>query len=83
MRAKVEHPFLRMKRVFGYWKSLPPSPIGGALPGSGEEHSAPGNAAGSGQPDDGPAASDGVAARPLGRISPAAPLQTPKAPAGG
>ena len=20
MRAKVEHPFLRMKRVFGYWK---------------------------------------------------------------
>ena len=38
MRAKVGHPFLRMKRVFGYWKSLPPSPIGGALPGSGEEH---------------------------------------------
>ena len=77
MRAKVEHPFLRMKRVFGYWS------LEGALPGSGEEHSAPGNAAGSGQPDDGPAASDGVAARPLGRISPAAPLQTPKAPAGG
>ena len=42
----------------------------GALPGTGEEHSAPGNAAGSGQPDDGPAASDGVAARPAGLNQP-------------
>ena len=42
----------------------------GALPGTGEEHSAPGNAAGSGQPDDGPAVSDGVAARPAGPNQP-------------
>ena len=32
MRSKVEHPFLKVKRVFGYAKSLPSSPIGGALP---------------------------------------------------
>ena len=38
IRAKVEHPFLYVKRLFGYSKSLPPSPIGGALPGPGQEH---------------------------------------------
>ena len=35
-------PFLRLKRLFGYDKSLPPSSIGGALPGVGEEHGTPG-----------------------------------------
>ena len=52
VRAKVEHPFLRLKRLFGYGKSLPSSPIGGALPGTGEEHGMPGIVAGAGQPDD-------------------------------
>ena len=42
VRANVEHPFLRLKRLFGYGKSLPPSSIGGALPGVGEEHGTPG-----------------------------------------
>ena len=40
VRAEVERPFLRLKRLFGYGKSLPPSPIGGKLPGSGQEHGA-------------------------------------------
>ena len=53
MRSKVEHPFLKVKRVFGYAKSLPSSPIGGALPGSGEEHPGAGGAFGTGQPADG------------------------------
>ena len=42
VRANVEHPFLRLKRLFGYGKSLPPSSIGGALQGVGEEHGTPG-----------------------------------------
>ena len=53
VRAKVEHPFLKVKRVFGYVKSLPPSPIGGTLPGSGEERGAAGAAVRAGQPADG------------------------------
>ena len=52
VRANVEYPFLRLKRLFGCGmrlkrlfgcgKSLPPSSIGGALPGIGEEHGTPG-----------------------------------------
>ena len=52
VRAKVEHPFLRLKRLFGYGKSLPSSPIGGALPGTGEEQGTAGAAIRAGQPDD-------------------------------
>ena len=40
VRAEVEHPFLMLKRLFGYGQSLPPSPIGGTLTGAGEEHGA-------------------------------------------
>ena len=36
VRAKVEHPFLKVKRLSGSVKSLPSSPIGGVLPGAGE-----------------------------------------------
>ena len=48
VRAKVEHPFLKVKRIFGYCKSLPPSPIGGSLPWAGQEHPASGAAFGLG-----------------------------------
>ena len=51
VRAKVEHPFLKVKGLFGYAKSLPPSPIGGSLPGSGQEHRAVGVTGRSDQPD--------------------------------
>ena len=51
VRAKVEHPFLKVKGLFGYAKSVPPSPIGGTLPGSGQEHRAVGVTAGPDQPD--------------------------------
>ena len=51
IRAKVEHPFLDVKRLFGYAKSLPSSPIGGTLPGPGQEHGPVGAAAGVGQPE--------------------------------
>ena len=44
VRAKVEHPFLKTKRMFGYAKSLPPRGLGGALPGPGQEHAAAGAA---------------------------------------
>ena len=37
IRAKVEHPFLDVKRLWGYAKSLP-SRGGGTLPGLGQEH---------------------------------------------
>ena len=42
VRAKVEHPFLRLKQLFEYAKSLPPTSIGGALPGLGQERRASG-----------------------------------------
>ena len=58
VRAKVEHPFLKVKRLFGYGKSLPSSPIGGTVPGVGQEHAAAGGVAWTRQPDDGGAASD-------------------------
>ena len=45
VRAKVEHPFLKVKRIFGYCQ--------GALPGTGEEHGAAGAAFWTGQPADG------------------------------
>ena len=64
VRAKVEHPFLRLKRLFGYGKSLPPSPIGGALPRPGEEHGTPGIVAGAGQPDDSGGSTAGLTWRP-------------------
>ena len=51
VRAKVEHPFLKVKGLFGYANSLPPSPIGGTLPGSSQEHRAVGVTAGPDQPD--------------------------------
>ena len=54
IRAKVEHPFLDVKGLFGYAKSLPPSPIGGTLPGLGQEQGAFGAAAGAIQPEAGP-----------------------------
>ena len=53
LRSGVEHPFLKVKRIFGYAKSLPSSPIGGALPGTGEEHGASGAVIWTGQPADG------------------------------
>ena len=37
IRAKVEHPFLDVKRLWGYAKSLP-SRRGGTLPGLEQEH---------------------------------------------
>ena len=54
IQAKVEHPFLDVKRLFGYAKGLPPSPIGGTLPGLGQEHEPVGAAAGAVRPETGP-----------------------------
>ena len=54
IRAKVEHPFQDVKGGFGYAKSLPPSPIGGPLPGFGQEHGPVGLAAGPVQPEESP-----------------------------
>ena len=51
VRAKVEHPFLKVKGLLGYANSLPPSPIGGTLPGSGQDQRAVGVTAGPDQPD--------------------------------
>ena len=50
VRAKVEHPFLKVKRVFGLRQ--------GALPGTGEEHGAFGAAFWLGQPADGGGTTD-------------------------
>ena len=52
VRAKVEHPFLRLKRLFGYFKSLPRCRTS-ALPGAGQERGSPGAAVRTGQPADG------------------------------
>ena len=46
VRAKVEHPFWDVKGIFHYAKSLPPSPIGGTIPGLGQEYRSSGPAAG-------------------------------------
>ena len=59
IRAKVEHPFRDVKRVFGYAKSLPSSPIGGPLPGVGKEHGTAGLAAGPVQPEESPTLAGG------------------------
>ena len=59
IRAKVEHPFLDVKGGFGYAKSLPPSPIGGPLPGFGQEHGTVGLAAGPVQPEESPTLDSG------------------------
>ena len=53
IRAKVEHPFLNVKGLFGYAKSLPSSPIGGTIPGTGQEPGTVGAAAGAVQPETG------------------------------
>ena len=60
VRAKVEHPFLRVKRVLGYAKSLPSTPIGGALPETGKENEVSGAAIWLGQPADGGRTTDRV-----------------------
>ena len=59
IRAKVEHPFRDVKGGFGYAKSLPPSPIGGPLPGFGQEHGTVGLAAGPVQPEESPTLDSG------------------------
>ena len=53
VKSKVAHPFLKVKRQFGYTESLPPSTIGGTLPGFGQEHATSGTAVRTGQPADG------------------------------
>ena len=63
VRAKVEHPFLRLKRLFGYAKVT--------LPGSGEERGTAGAAVRVGQPADGGGSTGGVV-RPAGRRPPPA-----------
>ena len=70
-RSGVEHPFLRVKRLFGYAKSLPPTPIGGALPWAGEEHGAVGTAVRTGEPARGRGTTEGEvrpAAFPVGLL---------------
>ena len=69
VRAKVEHPFWDVKGIFHYAKSLPPSPIGGTIPGLGQEYRSSGPAAGTFQPDPGPETAGGLtqgAVRPKG-----------------
>ena len=50
VRAKVVHPFLRVKQLFGCANSLLPTPIGGTQPWAGEEHGVAGAAIRTGEP---------------------------------
>ena len=78
----MEHPFLKVKRIFGYAKSLP-SRKRGALPGTGEEHGASGAVIWTGQPADGGGSTDRLTRAQWAQIRPGAAggsVQSPQRP---
>ena len=75
VRAKVEHPFLRLKRLFGYGKVR--------YLGAGEEHGAAGAAVRAGQPADGGGTTGGVVRNYCGTTLVPGPHQVPNSPVKG